>query len=361
MAESWLIITGAGASRELGQTELMPLMADWRVSLRQQLDKNAPGAASALGLAGPCADDPGIDFEKRIGEFLAWRRSLPTIKPLLRLGMPNFDDPSPDLSKWFLQNEHRAEQLLGEIHRSLYDNFDILRVSTVAAEKAYRGLIRDTLGITEDASLIVATTNYDPSAEIGLFGLGRRPYWGEDSAHYGTRPVHTSDLLSQVPSRTPILYLHGRVGWYRQSGEVVAHDLRQPFNDTLEPALLLPDPNKSYKDDRVVGEIWRAFEVALKSASRVLILGHSLHDDELVNMIRSHARSEHVAITACFEAGSNPEDVYKEFERLQELVPGSHFVRGRFGPDSAIEDGALAKWIEGQGRIVPPPAHPPAM
>jgi hypothetical protein len=65
-----LLVTGAGASRELGVGESsMPLMADWSNGLSKALDHHE------LGLAEACSLQPGMsgpEFEENLGLLLKW-------------------------------------------------------------------------------------------------------------------------------------------------------------------------------------------------------------------------------------------------------------------------------------------------
>jgi hypothetical protein len=46
-----VVVTGAGASRNLGAKGELPLMADWAGILVEDVDKAEPGLASAIGLS----------------------------------------------------------------------------------------------------------------------------------------------------------------------------------------------------------------------------------------------------------------------------------------------------------------------
>jgi len=56
----------------------------------------------------------------------------------------------------------------------------------------------------------------------------------------------------------------------------------------------------------------------------------------------------------CFESGTAETTIFAEWERVQELLPGSHFVRMRFGPDLLFDENPWKAWTDDTGRVVPP-------
>jgi hypothetical protein len=75
--EHLVLIVGAGASRALGAAgRPMPLMTDWAETVRQALSKVDPALNEMIGLS---SGQSGPEFERAIGEFLAFRRIVPTV------------------------------------------------------------------------------------------------------------------------------------------------------------------------------------------------------------------------------------------------------------------------------------------
>jgi len=94
---SVLLVTGAGASRRLGDNgNPLPLMTDWSDGVVRQLGEQNPGLAEKIGLA----YGQGEQFEKRIGTFLAWERALAVVEELSALGEVDLGGGERFFPKW---------------------------------------------------------------------------------------------------------------------------------------------------------------------------------------------------------------------------------------------------------------------
>lgn len=60
------------------------------------------------------------------------------------------------------------------------------------------------------------------------------------------------------------------------------------YHATYQPAILLPDLSKDYESDRLIVTMWDALDQSIEWADRILIIGHSLHDENLVGHLESH-------------------------------------------------------------------------
>jgi hypothetical protein len=220
-AQNWLIVTGAGASRNLGVERAMPLMGDWARALVDALNEIAAGFGLAVGLR---ADMVGEEFEEALGRFLAWSRSLPTTRTLLPLGFDNVvGEDDTQVRRWFDQGEARAERALLLVHRVLYELFGQNNVSSVSARDAY-GALLEQLGVGDQSLLAYGTTNYDVAGEMGLDELGFKPHWGETPSlvhNPVVDPDHVYDRIGR--GVVPVLHLHGRVGWYSTTRASSSH------------------------------------------------------------------------------------------------------------------------------------------
>jgi hypothetical protein len=58
----WVLITGAGASRELGRERPLPLMADWAANLCDELNSRESNFAEAAAPAGTGQVGRGLVF-----------------------------------------------------------------------------------------------------------------------------------------------------------------------------------------------------------------------------------------------------------------------------------------------------------
>lgn len=178
------------------------------------------------------------------------------------------------------------------INATLYDQFGQGRVVDASATAAYSALLNEHLGVTE---LVIATTNYDRSAEAALHGLGMAVDTGFRAPLGRTPILEPAGLVHEREGRTPVIHLHGAVGWYERGGRIEDHYGDQPYNASLgTPVVLYPDPEKDPTSDAMVSELWREFEHALGSAEHVLLLGHSLHDPALLRVLAPLTRDKPV-------------------------------------------------------------------
>ena len=336
-----VIVAGAGASSRLGVGGAgLPLMKGWCSYVCEAL------GAEQAGLLELHNELEGDEFEERIGKFLAFGVALPTVAEFPRAGILSGGALSlseDQMRQWFTNGAAVVDNVRRVLFGSLHDLFGRHKVDENLAAAAYKPLL-DSLGAND---LTFATTNYDVAGEVALDVLGRRPYAGIDvSSLSGLRPVHFDDLCEQ-PGKTPVLYLHGRVGWYRRpDGSIVAADPAAPYDaDRGVPALLLPDPLKPY-DAPETKVLWAHFEELVKNAERVLVLGHSLHDDYLVAALRQ-VRDENLGI-AVHCPSHNSGSAAGEMQALRgRLERSPHMIAMDFGPDLVADQQQWAMFRSG--------------
>jgi hypothetical protein len=323
----FVLVTGAGASRELGfDNKPLPLMRDWSTELVHRLSAIVPEAPQAVRLAGEL---DGIEFETRLGEFLAWQRSLPLARTILNLGIEEGRDT--DIRHWFDVSEQRAQVVTDGIHETLFDLFGQGRIANVAARDAY-GALLDALPGAADR-LVVATTNYDVAAEWALSELDLRPFWGQDQQIIGSSYLRPEGMCRRRDvGNVPVLHLHGCVGWYREENRIRIDPSASRYSRDLgQPAVLLPDPNKDPTADPTTSALWTEFEEALRRADRILVVGHSLHDPALVNALRATDLHSRIAI-AVHADGQSPEEQTLAWQHFRGVLPDSVLLPLTFGP-----------------------------
>lgn len=331
-----LLVTGAGASRELGKPEdPLPLMPDWANALCSALD----GAES--GLAGRCALSEGMggeEFEEALGLLLRWEQ----MKYLNSRFAGLTDQPGQ-----FQQLDGQASSRLGTIRqvidRTLYEQFGQHRVDDERATTAYKSLLQ-RLDVHQ---LVLATTNYDRACEAALSRLGRKPDAGfrsDDSESVPKLQVAGLVASAREAESTACLHLHGAIGWYQKDGVVYDFRSGHEYNETLgTPVVLYPDPLKDPTSDAHVATLWEEFRLALADADHVLVLGHSLHDPALVNAIRS-AKPKRLAVTNLMTAGDEGE----QRAWIEHQLPKAIHVRIDFGPEMRVDDAAMEKFAESE-------------
>lgn len=232
------------------------------------------------------------------------------------------------------------------------------RIDDDAARRAYRRLhdaIRSADDDGPECFLAHATTNYDTALETAIEqdnrfrvvdGFSRRPGGGSEK--------YTLDAFAAATDSNravPVLHLHGAVGWYLNPDDTVERDpADRPYDDRRTPALLLPDDKKSPATFNAAAfQTWKQFDQLLTQATHVLFLGHSLHDQHIVQAVgRSDVRVAAVIYTEPDEAGNYPEPDETEVERCRDLLPEIVALPGKFGQNREWDDldiDQLTRWL----------------
>lgn len=323
-----VLISGAGASRRLGKGgDPLPLMPDWSNRLCAALDEEE------AGLAGACHLRAGLDgeaFEEALGLLLRWRRTRGLDERFEGLFAPRPGQRLNAVAQGRSRANARLDSIMRTINATLYEQFGQGRVDDDAAAAAYDALLR-RLGVDE---LVVATTNYDRSGEAALHRLGFVIDTGFRAPPGRTPILEPTGLVQDRGTKTPLIHLHGAVGWYEKNGRVEDHYADQPYNPSLgTPVVLYPDPEKDPTNDAIVSELWREFEYALDWADRVLLLGHSLHDPALLRVLRPVARRKRVGVTHYDEA---------DRDRVRLLLRGALPIKADFGPEPDMNTRAIS-------------------
>jgi hypothetical protein len=332
-----VLVLGAGASRNLGGSEPLPLMPGWSEVVRQALDQQDVGLARLVGIT---PGQSGPDFERAIGDFLAWLRVLELNIRYLPVGL-QAGAPLNALAGWDDMARGRAGIFVKTLNRTLYEQFGGQRLSDYAAANAYGNLL-DALQLRADSTLTVATTNYDPAVESGLQELNRRPDVGAVPAPGRTTILDPTHLMQRCEAgrAVAVLHLHGKVGWYTQpDGTVRIDDDRGTFNEhSGTPTVLMPDPEKDPLAEPAIRVLWEQFDLALGQATHVIVLGHSLHDPVLVE----HLRRRPVATALCV----HPEAGDDETAFMVQELPHADTAVVDFGPSADLAN--LQQWASEQ-------------
>jgi hypothetical protein len=208
------------------------------------------------------------------------------------------------------------------INTTLYDHFGQNRIDDSKAVATYGRLLEQL----DNPLLLLATTNYDRAAETAITGLGQEIDTGFRGRFPRTPTLSPSGMIET--DKTPIIHLHGAVGWYEREGAVEDHYADQPYNSSLgTPVVLYPDPEKDPTSDTFVDQLWAEFRAALDIADTVLVIGHSLHDPALTRALVATSHEKQVVISI-FDSADE--------ERVERLVPRALVTMMDFGPDLAL-------------------------
>jgi hypothetical protein len=357
----FVIVTGAGASREFGANGAqLPLMGHWAEAVVKKLGSTNPAYLAATGLQSGML---GEQFEVQLGSFLRQVRAFPLIQGVLA-ATTQFQAMEPQLTDkmladWHRQTEFHLEKIINAIHESLYEEFAAPAVDMAGAAQAYGWLLGE-LGVQPNDALVFATTNYDVLGELAIGQLGRRVDWGEPPVLQGVTEttIDVRGLIDGMPRYVPVLHLHGRVGWYRRrepDERLYATTVTQHQEGFGVPLVMLPDPDKVYLDDDVIAVLWQQFEQALARAKRVLIVGHSLNDRSLVRAVRVNVEPLDrlgVTVLAAEDDASHPhETAVPVLEMMRQELRNAAIIPLRFGRNMDASRGVFEQWLVRSGPV----------
>lgn len=329
-----LLVTGAGASRNLGvEDKQLPLMSDWANTLCQALDNRESQLASGChlkpGMTGP-------QFEENLGLLLKWQQFRHLEGRFQELGGPNIGEVQNAVTNSRERVDRRLKLVMHTLNATLFQEFGQGQIDDDKAQRAYGRL----LDLLDAPQLVFATTNYDGSAEAALADLGFEIHTGFRRPPNRTPTLDPEGLVerSQKENAVAAIHLHGAVGWYEQAGKVVEHHADLEYNPSLgTPVVLYPDPEKDPMRDAAVSLLWAEFQAAVDSVDSILVVGHSMHDPALVRSLREASQSKPVVVTYF-----NPDDR----NEIKRLIPKAAAVPMNFGPDLETDDSRLLQIVK---------------
>jgi hypothetical protein len=338
---SLVLITGAGASTEFGSDRKpLPLMPQWSESL---VKKMFDSGADQYGLSGLRTGMTGPEFEIALGDFLRRAEAFAQIRDVVALTAHAPNLGGPQIQTWYDQVAGGFDSVNRVIVSSLMEEFHHSRLAVSDATVAYRALL-DMARLPQAKGVVYATTNYDALGELALEDLGAHPDAGEPARQYGGHAtgLDVVGLLNDMERHTPVLHLHGKAGWYRDDrGRVQVLDVQQHHSSHGVPVVMLPDPNKSFAGDDVLALLWAQFQEAVVDAGRILVLGHSLADQQLANILTTVPNK--LGITYF---GTNGDRDTAQLERLRnDFGRGPAYFPVKFGRKLEGSWDLVAQWL----------------
>jgi hypothetical protein len=308
----------------------MPLMGDWSDALAEALEDEEERLSEA------CVLEEGMspeEFEKSLGLLIRWDQVRHLDERFKWLGGDRAMSLTnePDVTRARENMNRRMEVVMATVNATLYEQFGLGRVDDERAVAAYQALLRH-FGKSE---LAIATTNYDRSAERALDALGRHVTTGFPPSAQRTPRLRPAGMASDRNSGTPVIHLHGAVGWYERDGNIEDHYGDQPYNPSLgTPAVLYPDPDKDPTSSAYVSLLWTEFRAAMDQADVVLVIGHSLHDRALVDELKRVRGKKPLGVTYFAD---------EEDERISALIGDAIPIQMDFGPEIEVDGKALSR------------------
>jgi len=349
-----VLVTGAGATREFGlHGGKVPPMADWSGALVAKISSLSPGHLAATGLA---AGLSGAQFEERLGRFLRQVPAFAQLSDMLRPSLSFADAGAPaeqPLLRWHAQTMLQLSKITDLVHDSLQESFSAERIDLAAAARAYARLLQE-LRVGKMDTLVYATTNYDPAGEYAIEQSGRIPDWGapRQVLSNGTSPLQVEAILDGLPRYVPVLHLHGRVGWLRRPGDGTpcSADAARWEPGRGMPIAMPPDLDHPYGGDPVIQSLWQQFELALRRARRVFVLGHSLGSRALVESLRRNISPPRRLAVGILASPDDPAEIDQgatpTMTTLRNCLPGAAMITVRFGPDPVISAQGVQAWTD---------------
>jgi hypothetical protein len=325
-------------------------MSQWSEKLLKALFDSG---ADIHDLSGLKTGMSGPEFEAALGLFLRRADAFAQVRDIVPLTPKVPGVSGPQIQTWYDNVASSFDRINDVIHASLIGEFHHSRLAVTEAKQAYGALLR-MAGLPSGQRLVYATTNYDALGELALEELGARVDAGEPTRQYGGHAtgLNVAGLLDGIGRNTPVLHLHGKSGWYRdKEGQVQVLDVLQHHPSQGVPVVMLPDPAKTYAGDDVLALLWAQFEEAVLTAQRVLVLGHSLHDDQLVKVLKRIPDQTRLAITF-YGSGSTQDNAQVEWLK-QEFGSSPSYYPVRFAAGLDKEWSGLAQWFStGAGRLI---------
>ena len=174
------------------------------------------------------------------------------------------------------------------LNTSLFKEFGLREVDLNIATDAYRALF-EILRRDPETVVFSATTNYDSSFRAAVETIGLRVDVGSRQAvPAGSSVLAPSEMVPWGDAnRVTHVHLHGAVGWYVEQGRILVDPADREFDSRRVPAVLYPDPDKDPLNASGWGvhALWDVFRDAVQSATHVIVIGHSLHDQPLVDVL----------------------------------------------------------------------------
>lgn len=346
-ATSLVIITGAGANHNAGPDgRPIPLMDGWSDRVVDSLNERERGLPESLGLRKGLSS---VEFEETLGAFFRWQASLDLTERFVTLGGPTANTRTSPVDQWLSLIKSRSANVVDVLRTTLYELFGAGAVDAQRAERMWSRLLGQVWRRQHpEDSLVIATTNYDPVAEIAMLRLGFQVETGRSSSGVETPRLEPNGLIAKASQTcVPVIHLHGAVGWYRRGTRVVIYGADEHYNPTLgdAPALLMPDPDKDPARDSGVEALWGEFRRALATASHVLIVGHSLHDPVLTEHLRT-ASDRGIRLGVTLHKDLDESTRGSEAQRIEALLPGTVFLSGAMHPDDGLEAADVMTWLK---------------
>jgi hypothetical protein len=96
------------------------------------------------------------------------------------------------------------------------------------------------------------------------------------------------------------------------------------------PIVMLPDPANQYDSDSVIDLLWRQFGSVLERATQVLVLGHGLNDQALVEILRTNVKPLHRLAVTVFGHPADPDAPVAAHDpviaRVEEELPEARWI-----------------------------------
>jgi hypothetical protein len=348
-----VLVTGAGASHAFSD-DYLPLMPEWRERLEKHIRVKTPNYADLVDLRG---DMSGVEFERKLGTFLqsvrAFRRTRSLVESATKLLQYQSTQIPNVVPAWYAEIDRALADVIFGINQSLFDQFG-RSFLTGRAETSYQTLLTSLGIVAGESTFVYATTNYDRVGESTLHNLGFHPDLGYDYPVQGGAEFELNVRgLARVagPNRTPVLHLHGSVGWFtRDDGTPVANPQWSALNDGGNnpgvPIVMLPDLDKDYQEFSIIDDVWTEFELILRRAKAIFVLGHSCNDLKLCDAIKSCVPSQ------CIGAAYHPSEENGQLQVMDRLGIGAEqTIPMIFG--NALDSGplqAIQKWLHDSSR-----------
>ena len=91
--------------------------------------------------------------------------------------------------------------------------------------------------------------------------------------------------------------------------------------------------------------LWSEFKAALEGATHILVLGHALNDQYVLEALNDAASTARLGYVA--HAAGEPKISKDKEKALRNKLPQAVIIPGEFGPEPQFDDAAFDEWKAG--------------
>lgn len=288
MALKILIFTGAGIS--------VPLGLPTSTGFINQIDQGSnPITGQVRSYLGKTSSDDVEWILSTLESFCTEVAFTEHLIPFLSQGNPHATNGQSYIKNQFTRNKREAALEIKRIKKVIFE-----KLSSFNQENAvimYRGLLSELKELYPEASISIATTNYDITFETAIEVLGDElKKFGIEDVEYGFspkfgRPVYDSSKnLKWNSSTLEFLKVHGSLDWHRDSQGRCSRSGSTTVPDDPDQMAILYPGFKGVPEIEPFVSLHSRLNQRLAEADIVFVVGFAFRDAYINNMFENILR-----------------------------------------------------------------------